>query len=84
MLRITITFEDHGQDFLRWVIQDGKVIECEPFQAGIWVGKEVISRRGSAKCRLMPGDKVYIRGDDGYPRSIKYPIECITYEKVVP
>ena len=36
-----IRFEDHGQDFLEWVIEDlggglGKVIECSPFQNSIW------------------------------------------------
>lgn len=35
----TIFFEDNGQDFLQWDIdQDGVVTDSRPFQAGAWVG----------------------------------------------
>jgi hypothetical protein len=36
-----ISFEDNGQDFQEWVTKDGRVIDCQPFQAFIWVGCEV-------------------------------------------
>lgn len=37
-----ITFEDCGQDFLWWVIdENGLVIDCGPFQASVWVGSVV-------------------------------------------
>tara|TARA_R110002012_G_C11535094_1_gene600906 strand:+ start:694 stop:939 length:246 start_codon:yes stop_codon:yes gene_type:complete len=37
-----IHFEDHGQDFLWWDIDaQGKVIDCGPFQASVWVGSRV-------------------------------------------
>lgn len=39
-----ITFEDHGQDFLRWDIgEDGKVRNCGPHQAWIWDGRKVLN-----------------------------------------
>jgi hypothetical protein len=28
-----IRFVDNGQDFLEWIIKDGKVISCKPYQA---------------------------------------------------
>ena len=27
-----IRFVDNGQDFLEWIIKDGKVISCKPYQ----------------------------------------------------
>ena len=30
---IRVTFEDQGQDFLEWDIEDGVVVDCRPFQA---------------------------------------------------
>ena len=39
----TITFEDHGQDFLQWDIKDRKVVACRPFQADLWLGSEVLT-----------------------------------------
>lgn len=37
-----IIFEDRGQDFLEWDIdEDGVVVDSRPFQAGIWKGKLV-------------------------------------------
>jgi hypothetical protein len=36
-----IHFEDRGQDFLWFDIDsDGKVVDCGPFQAWLWVGKK--------------------------------------------
>ncbi|MEW6648184.1 MAG: hypothetical protein AB1450_13375 [Pseudomonadota bacterium] len=35
----TIEFEDGGQDFLEWDIDEtGKVVACRPFQGFVWVG----------------------------------------------
>jgi hypothetical protein len=37
-----IHFEDCGQDFLWWIIDDeGNVVDCGPFQASVWVGSTV-------------------------------------------
>lgn len=38
---IKITFEDTGQDFLEWYVRDGIVIDCQPFQGYVWVGRRV-------------------------------------------
>lgn len=38
-----IYFEDHGQDFLEWHInEDGYVLDSRPFQRSIWAGKFTI------------------------------------------
>ena len=36
-----VTFVDDGQDFIDWYIKDRVVIDCQPFQGRIWVGKVV-------------------------------------------
>ncbi|MGY0034421.1 hypothetical protein [Pedobacter sp. NJ-S-72] len=41
-----IEFEDNGQDFLTWKLdQDGRVIDCSPFQQSAWVGKYVFQHK---------------------------------------
>ncbi|WP_027671281.1 hypothetical protein [Rheinheimera baltica] len=37
----TIQFVDKGQDFLEWIVRDGIVIDCQPFQFTIWTGGSV-------------------------------------------
>lgn len=37
-----IYFEDKGQDFLWWIIDEfGLVIDCGPFQGFVWIGSTV-------------------------------------------
>jgi hypothetical protein len=74
-LKVTITFEDRGQDFLEWTIRDGRVVDCRPFQQDLWIGHEIVSM----SC-IMPGDIVQIRSKAGTVGSIKYPVEKVTYE----
>lgn len=38
----TIKFLDQGQDFLEWIIEGDKVIDCQPFQFKLWAGRKVI------------------------------------------
>jgi len=38
---LTIVFEDCGQKFREWDIQDGVVTDCRPAQADIWIGTRV-------------------------------------------
>lgn len=64
---VTVTFKDHGQDFLEWDISDGKVVACRPFQAAIWVGREIHSTP-------IPGKQLQITGHDGALTWIKYPL----------
>jgi hypothetical protein len=66
----TVTFEDHGQDFLTWHIKDRHVVGCEPFQARIWVGVEVTTLP-------MVGFKLLVRTSDGKERAMKYPVEKV-------
>ena len=35
-----VTFEDNGQDFLRWLIKDGEVVDSD-LQAWVWNGTKV-------------------------------------------
>lgn len=38
----TIHFEDCGQDFLSWVLdEEGQVIDCQPCQGWVWNGSIV-------------------------------------------
>jgi len=54
MLR-TIELEDHGQDFLEWDIDDqGKVVDCRPFQGWVWNGTIVHNKD------IRPGDILVI------------------------
>ena len=70
-----IEFEDHGQDFNRWMLSsDGVVIECAPFQAWVWCQCTVHNLR-----LLEVGGPVLVTGphyDSITP--IKYPVAAIT------
>lgn len=57
----TIIFEDNGQDFLEWDIdEEGKVVDCRPFQSAIWCGYRVLFPE-----QLEASDTVYVetKGD---------------------
>lgn len=67
-----VTFEDHGQDFLRWELDaKGTVIGCEPFQASIWCGNVVIDHE-----KLVVGGTLRYKtpGDASSTDSIRYPL----------
>lgn len=59
----TATFEDNGQDFLEWIIKDGVVIDCQPFQSWLWVGREVSTENGQVilnpQCRLTVASGIH-------------------------
>lgn len=38
MLKQIIHFEDNGQDFLQFIVEDDIVVEAKPFQTDIWKG----------------------------------------------
>jgi len=77
-VRVTmIVFADHGQDFLRWTVNEhGVVIDSQPFQASVWRGMEVPN-----VADLKEGDIVeLIVRDPGKPTlrsNIKYPVERV-------
>lgn len=61
----TITFEDHGQDFLEWDLDvAGKVIECRPCQAGFWCGRHVVNHKSLKKGTVLILDDM---------RTVNYP-----------
>jgi hypothetical protein len=66
----TVTFQDHGQDFLKFHIKNRRVIGCEPCQASVWVGLEVT-------CFPEVGKQLGVRRADGREMFIKYPIHAV-------
>lgn len=68
---ITVHFEDHGQDFLEWDIEDGVVVACRPFQDWLWNGTKV----NNTDIKL--GDKLDITFKDGVRRTLNYPVVVI-------
>jgi hypothetical protein len=69
MLRVY--FDDHGQDFLEWDIQDGVVVGCHPFQGWLWNGTKVYNED------IKPGDYLQIESPGVGRTSIKYPVERV-------
>jgi hypothetical protein len=70
MTTTRIEFEDHGQDFLRWTIdEDGKVMDSQPFQADLWNGTTLLDypdlKVGMALAIITKHDDVL---------TLKYPI----------
>ncbi|WCK01057.1 hypothetical protein [Agrobacterium tumefaciens] len=82
---IRFHFEDHGQDFLWWDVEDkvgepGAVLDAGPFQASIWAdGKHFVNLSEEYKI----GDRLTITNDlqrsieTGHSRLLKYPIKRI-------
>jgi len=55
-----IEFEDQGQDFTTWEIdENGLIVDCKPFQASVWCGGIVPNH-----ARLRAGSRVWwAKGD---------------------
>jgi hypothetical protein len=68
---LTVYFEDHGQDFLEWDIEDGKVVGCRPFQGWLWEGRRVYNTS------IQPGDFLNISCKDGRRLTINYAVEKV-------
>jgi hypothetical protein len=67
---ITVVFVDDGQDFLEWDVNDnGKVIDCSPFQGEIWIGTIVHNKD------IHPGDYLDITTPDGVRRRLDHAVE---------
>lgn len=75
----TVEFEDHGQDFLRWDIDEstGLVFASHPFQGFAWRGCEVNMKA------LAVGEQLFYRREDGRIWSVKYPIVSIVSGRIV-
>lgn len=41
MKKAIIHLEDNGEDFLRFIVEDNRVVKAEPFQSSIWEGAYV-------------------------------------------
>lgn len=69
----TIIFEDHGQDFIEWDInENGEVINSRPFQSHVWSGGTVLNEE------LKAGDSViYLSPRLCRPIEIRYPIASV-------
>lgn len=68
-------FEDQGQDFLWWEIDEhGKVVDCGPFQASVWVGSVIID---DSETGLTEGDRPLFFSKHGQELRLNYQIERI-------
>lgn len=73
--RQRIHFEDQGQDFLWWDINElDEVIDCGPFQASVWVGCQLII---DSESELLEGDRPFFMNQDGDLLELNYAIEKI-------
>lgn len=69
MKRYKLHLEDHGQDFLWFVVEGGRVIDAGPFQAKLWVGKL------ATRTRFAPGDTIFLKDTGGQSvYSLRYPV----------
>lgn len=68
---LTVHFEDHGQDFLEWDIEEGYVIGCRPYQGWVWNGTTVHN------ADIQAGSILRITTNDGVERTLNYPVERV-------
>lgn len=69
---LTVFFEDDGQDFLEWDINDkGEVVDCRPFQGDIWIGTKVHNKD------IQPGDHLDITTTDGISQHLIHAVEKV-------
>lgn len=66
-----IEFEDHGQDFTHWYVQNRIVIDCTPFQWRIWCGNRI------AKMPLAGQLVRFLSRHEGKYLDLKYPVVAV-------
>jgi hypothetical protein len=71
--KTTVYFEDLGQDFLEWDIEDGVVTGCRPFLAWLWVGTKVLNKD------IQPGCKLRIKIKDDKATWLKYRVQRVRH-----
>lgn len=73
----TLVFEDHGQDFLEWDIDEKNiVIACRPFQEWLWKGYRVLNET------IKPGSLLSIVSPQKKDvRTINYRIEKVIQQQ---
>jgi hypothetical protein len=70
-----IHFQDNGQDYLRWLVTDeGMVVDCQPFQAKVWVGAKVLNHH-----IIKPEAELYVRLQDGHEMTIRHLVERVDF-----
>ena len=73
---ITVFFEDHGQDFPEWDIEDGVVVACRPLQDWVWNGTRVHNET------ILKGDILGITTKNHPSRTtLNYPVERVKKHK---
>jgi hypothetical protein len=65
-----IELADEGQDFTQWYVKNRIVIDCQPFQASIWVGTKVTSEP-------KIGEQLNIVTRHAGQRTLDYPVREI-------
>lgn len=73
---LTVYFEDHGQDFLEWDIEGGKVVGCRPYQEWLWKDTPVHNTS------IRPGDILKITVN-GKRTTLNYPVERVVEHATV-
>jgi len=69
---ITVFFVDEGQDFLQWDIDnEGKVVDCRPFQGWVWIGTKVHNKD------IKPGDHLDITTPRGTRTTLNHAVEKV-------
>jgi hypothetical protein len=69
---ITVFFEDDGQDFLEWDINDkGEVVDCRPYQGNVWIGVKVVNKD------IKPGDRLEVIMPSGIHRTITHAVDKV-------
>ncbi len=69
----TVTFEDHGQDFLEWDIDEhGRVADSRPLQASVWCGARLQALPVAGQCLS------YRSPTDDQVHRIRYPVKKVT------
>jgi len=73
---ITVKFEDHGQDFLEWDIDEktSEVKASRPFQDWLWKDVKVTNLRKLKVGALLH----FMQTDQEAEKFIKYPISEVT------
>ncbi|MCF6368310.1 hypothetical protein [Rhizobium halophilum] len=82
---IRFHFEDRGQDFLWWDVEDngqgiGKVVDAGPFQQSLWAnGKHYVNllEPHGVGDRLATTDNLALSMETGLCRRLNYPIERV-------
>jgi len=74
----TVFFEDKGQGFLEWDIEDDVVVGCRPFQDQVWIGTKVHNTD------IKPGDKLDITVPDGIRTALRHAVEKVEEKKEAP